>query len=114
MNTQQSISGQNELSRMQQYRLQLKSISNKLREMANANGRKDVSTNQLLRECYQLTNRKLMTLEEWNSQNYSVKKGQHAYLFWGTPVKSDKGYEYCPLAFLFEENQVQLRAQAAN
>lgn len=97
---------QTELSKMQQYRLQLKSITNKLREMAQTSGRTDVSGNQLLRECYQLTNTELDTFDGWQAKGGKVKKGQHAYLFWGKQVRSNKGYMYFPVEFLFSREQV--------
>ena len=96
----------NELSKMQQYRLQLKSITAKLREMAQTSGRTDVSGNQLLRECYQLTNAELDTFEGWTAKGAKVKKGQHAYLFWGKQVRSTKGYTYFPVEFLFSREHV--------
>jgi len=71
-----------ELSKMQQYRLQLKSITNKLQEMAQTSGRANASCNQLLRECYQLTDTELDTFEGWTAKGGRVRKGQHAYLFW--------------------------------
>lgn len=96
----------NELSKMQQYRLQLKSISNKLREMAQTSGRTDVSGNQLLRECYQLTNTELDTFDGWQAKGGKVKRGQHAYLFWGKRTQTKAGYAYFPVEFLFAREQV--------
>ena len=96
-----------------EYRRQLKSITNKLVEMAKISGRTDYTCNQLLRECYSLVGVKLRTIEDWNAENYSVRKGQHAFLFWGQPVTSEKGYTYCPIQFLFAQDQVELRAIAS-
>ena len=97
---------QNELTKMQQYRLQLKSITDKLREMAQTSGRSDASCNQLLRECYQLTNTELDTFEGWQAKGAHVRKGQHAYLFWGKRTRSEAGYSYFPVQFLFSREQV--------
>lgn len=96
---------QSELSKMQQYRLQLKSITGKLREMAQTSGRK-ATCNQLLRECYQLTNSELDTFDGWTAKGGRVRKGQHAYLFWGKPTQSENGYDYFPIQFLFAREQV--------
>ncbi|MBR0309908.1 MAG: hypothetical protein IJQ97_03375 [Paludibacteraceae bacterium] len=96
----------NELTKMQQYRIQLKSISNKLRDMALASGRAKTSSNELLRECYQLTNTELDTYEGWNAKGGQVRKGQHAYLFWGKRTQSPAGYSYYPVQFLFAKEQV--------
>ena len=97
---------QSELSKMQQYRLQLKSITNKLREMAEASGRTAATSNQLLRECYNLTNSELDTYEGWTAKGGQVRKGQHAYLFWGKRTQSNAGYTYFPVQFLFAKEQV--------
>lgn len=97
---------QSELSKMQQYRLQLKSITNKLQDMAHTSGRTNASCNQLLRECYQLTNTELDTFEGWSARGARVRKGQHAYLFWGKRTHSDAGYAYFPVQFLFSSEQV--------
>jgi len=97
---------QNELSKMQQYRLQLKSITSKLQDMAESAGRTKVSCNQLLRECYQLTNAELDTFEGWQAKGGQVRKGQHAYLFWGRRTQADAGYSYFPVQFLFSREQV--------
>jgi len=103
----------NATGKIAEYRRQLKSITNKLVEMAKMSGRTDYTYNQLLRECYSLVGVKLRTIEDWNADNYSVKKGQHAFLFWGQPVTSEKGYTYCPIQFLFAQDQVELRAIAS-
>ena len=105
--TRDAARTQSELSKMQQYRLQLKSITNRLREMAEASGRATASSNQLLRECYNLTNTELDTYEGWTAKGGHVRKGQHAYLFWGAPVESKNGYTYCPVAFMFSREQVR-------
>ena len=97
---------QSELSKMQQYRLQLKSITGKLREMAQASGRTTATSNQLLRECYQLTNTELDTFEGWTAKGGRIRKGQHAYLFWGKRTQSENGYAYFPIQFLFAREQV--------
>lgn len=95
--------------KMKLYRKQLKSITNKLMEMAKTSGRKDYTANQLLRECYQLTTEKLKTFDQWKAENCSVRKGQHAYLFWGLPVDTPDGKHYCPVEFLFAQCQVEPR-----
>lgn len=104
--TRNTNNNQSELSKMQQYRLQLKSITSKLREMAQTSGRTDVSGNQLLRECYQLTNTELDTFDGWQAKGGKVKRGQHAYLFWGKRTQTKAGYTYFPVEFLFAREQV--------
>ena len=97
------------LSRMQNYRMHLRTITNGLIEMAKAAGRQKYTCNQLLRECYNLQDEELHTYEEWKEQGAFVRKGQHAYLFWGKPVVNEKGVRYCPVEFLFSRDQVQFK-----
>ena len=104
--TRNATSTQSELSKMQQYRLQLKSITNRLRELAEKSGRPSATSNQLLRECYNLTNTELDTFEGWTAKGGHIRKGQHAYLFWGKRTQSSAGYDYFPVQFLFAREQV--------
>ncbi len=93
------------IGKMAGYRKQLADISAQLDVLATESGRKDYSYNQLLRECYQLQGKELHTFDGWKKRGASVRKGQHAYLFWGKPRKSQE-HHYCPVIFLFEESQV--------
>ena len=104
--TRDAARNENELSKMQQYRIQLKSITSKLRNLAETAGRTNVSGNQLLRECYQLTNTELDTFDGWQAKGGHVRKGQHAYLFWGKRTQANAGYAYFPVEFLFAREQV--------
>ena len=104
--TRDASRNQDELSKMQQYRIQLKSITAKLRSIAETSGRTNVTGNQLLRECYQLTNAELDTFDGWQAKGGRVRKGQHAYLFWGKRIQANAGYMYFPIEFLFSREQV--------
>ena len=84
----------------------LKSLCNDLAELARQAGRTEFSLNQLLRESYQLGEQELDTFEGWKAKGANVRKGQHAYLFWGAPVESKNGFTYCPVAFKFSREQV--------
>jgi hypothetical protein len=96
-------------SKMKDYRAHLRTITNGLVEMAKAAGREEYTCNQLLRECYNLTNSELMTYEQWKEQEAYVRRGEHAYLFWGTPVTTKAGYTYCPVEFRFCREQVRFK-----
>lgn len=102
------ITQKNEItpSRMQNYRLHLRTITNGLEEMAKAAGRTKYTCNQLLRECYNLVDAEFHTYEQWKEQGAFVRKGQHAYLFWGKPITNEQGIRYCPIDFLFSREQV--------
>ena len=93
------------MSKIQMYRQHLKTITNGLVEMATAAGRADYTRNQLLRECYQVVDKELKTFEEWKAQGARVRRGEHAYLFWGAPVTTENGTFY-PVVFKFTNEQV--------
>lgn len=44
--------------------------------------------NQLLRECYNLRDEELLTIEEWHNRGCLIREREHGYLFWkGKEVK---------------------------
>lgn len=96
-------------SRMQNYRLHLRTITNGLIEMAKAAGRTKYTCNQLLRECYNLVDAEFHTYDEWKEQGAFVRRGEHAYLFWGSPVTNERGFRYCPVEFRFSRDQVRFK-----
>ena len=55
-------------SRMHDYRMHLRAITDGLVEMAKAAGRKKFSCNQLLRECYNMVDAEFHTYDEWKEQ----------------------------------------------
>lgn len=64
-------------------------ITNGLIELARATCRTRYTKNQLLRECYNLQDCELKTLDEWHALGRHVKRSEHAYLFWdnnGEPI----------------------------
>ena len=92
--------------KMHEYREHLKVITNGLIEMAKAAGRTDYKCNQLLRECYNLVDQELHTFDEWKEKGAHIRKGQHAYLFWGKPITTESGYSFSPVRFLYCRDQV--------
>lgn len=96
-------------SKMHDYRAHLRTITNGLVEMAKAAGRTHFTNNQLLRECYNLTNAELMTYSQWKEHGAYVRRGEHAYLFWGSPVTNERGVRYCPVEFRFCREQVRFK-----
>lgn len=96
-------------TRMQNYRLHLRTITNGLIEMAKAAGRSKYTCNQLLRECYNLVDAELKTFDQWKEEGAFVRKGEHAYLFWGHPITNEKGFRYYPVEFRFCREQVRFK-----
>lgn len=102
-------------AKFRDFRNELKQITKALVAQAQEQGRSDYSINGLLAEAYGITGKKRYTFDEWKEQNYSIIKGEHAHLFWGKPKETADGKRWCPVAFLFDENQVRptaLRAAA--
>jgi hypothetical protein len=96
-------------SKMHDYRAHLRAISDGLIEMAKAAGRSQFTCNQLLRECYNLVNAELKTYEEWKQEGAYVRRGEHAYLFWGSPITKEDGGKYFPIEFRFCREQVRFK-----
>ena len=91
----------------------LKKLCNDLSDLARKAGREEFTLNQLLRESYNLQEQELDTFEGWKAKGANVRKGQHAYLFWGAPVESKTGHKYCPVAFKFSREQVHFATAQA-
>jgi hypothetical protein len=59
----------------------------------------------------------LKTLKQWNAEGMKVKKGEHAFLLWGSPVNrtrkteneepEDEETDYFPVCFVFSQKQVE-------
>lgn len=98
-------------SKMHDYRMHLRTITDGLVEMAKATGRSKYTCNQLLRECYNLIDAELKTYEQWKEEGAYVRRGEHAYLFWGKPVTNERGFKYCPVEFRFCREQVRFTTQ---
>lgn len=96
-------------TRMQNYRMHLRTITDGLIEMAKAAGRTKYTCNQLLRECYNLVDAEFHTYDEWKEQGAFVRRGEHAYLFWGAPITNERGFRYCPVEFRFSREQVRFK-----
>ena len=99
----------NQSSKMHDYRNHLRTITDGLIEMAKAAGRSKYTCNQLLRECYNLVDAEFKTFEQWKEEGAYVRRGQHAYLFWGAPITNERGVRYCPVEFRFSRDQVRFK-----
>lgn len=62
----------------------------------------------------------LKTLKQWNLEGFQVKKGEHAFLLWGSPVTRPKQEpeptdddtdesDFFPVCFVFSQYQVKER-----
>lgn len=94
------------VSKMKLVRSQLKELTDGLYAQAIAAGRSGLKNNQLLRECYNMSeDTELNTFDGWKAQGAQVKKGQKAFLFWGSPIEKD-GITFCPVRYLFTKDQI--------
>lgn len=100
-------------AKLKEYRACLKDISNGLQKQAIAQKRENYTINTLLCEYYNLVGKKLQTFDQWNEQNYNIRKGEHAYHFWDKPKLLQDGSTYHPIQFLFSQDQVQIKAAQA-
>jgi len=52
-----------------------------------------------------------MTLEQWQSASYSIRKGETAQMIWGKKVsktnESHEEFSYYPVVFVFNNTQVE-------
>lgn len=98
----------NMIEKFKEYRSDLKQITQGLVDQADQQGRQGYTINGLLREYYELVGKKIQTFDKWKEQNFSIRKGEHAYHFWAKPKPTPDGKSYCPIAFLFSQDQVQV------
>ncbi|MCK9400871.1 MAG: ArdC family protein [Bacteroidales bacterium] len=73
---------------------------------------KTANLNDALLEFYsgKKKNQVWMTLEQWQTAGYSVRKGETAQMIWGKKVdktnKAGEGFSYFPILFVFSNSQV--------
>lgn len=93
--------------KLHEFREHLLVITNGLIEMCKAAGRKVPEANQLLRECYNLVDCELHTIEGWKQKGFKPREGQHGYLFWYNPQTRDYDKETSMIQFMFCKDQVE-------
>jgi antirestriction protein ArdC len=94
-------------------REQLRKISDEVAELQK-NGRiKATNLNDALLEFYSCkkNNQVWMTLEQWQSAGYSVRKGETAQMIWGQKLtknaETNEEYSFFPVVFVFNNTQVE-------
>jgi antirestriction protein ArdC len=94
-------------------REQLRKISDEVAELQKNGKIKTANLNDALLEFYsgKKKNQVWMTLEQWQSAGYSVRKGETAQMIWGKKVsKTNDAHEefsYFPVVFVFNNTQVE-------
>lgn len=94
-------------------REQLRKISDEVAELQKNGKIKAANQNDALLEFYsgKKKNQVWMTLEQWQSAGYSVRKGEFAQMIWGMKVtktnQNCEEYSYYPVAYVFNNTQVE-------
>ena len=92
----------------------LRKISNEVAELQKSGRIKTANLNDALLEFYsgKKKNQVWMTLEQWQSAGYSVRKGETAQMIWGkkqesTNKETGETYSYFQIVFVFNNTQVE-------
>ncbi len=91
----------------------LRKISDEVAELQKNGKIKTANLNEALLEFYsgKKKNQVWMTLEQWQSASYSVRKGETAQMIWGKKVsktnESNEEFSYFPVVFIFNNTQVE-------
>ena len=94
-------------------REQLRKTSDEVAELQKNGKIKTTNLNDALLEFYsgKKKNQVWMTLEQWQSAGYSVRKGETTRMIWGKKVsKTNDAHEefsYFPVVFVFNNTQVE-------
>jgi len=94
-------------------REQLRKISNEVAELQKDGKIKAANLNDALLELYsgKKKNQVWMTLEQWQSAGYSVRKGETAQMIWGMKItktnETNEEYSYFPVAYVFNNTQIE-------
>jgi hypothetical protein len=94
-------------------REQLRKISDEVAELQKNGKIKATNQNDALLEFYsgKKKNQVWMTLEQWQTAGYSVRKGETSQMIWGKKVEktneAGEAFTYFPILFVFSNTQVE-------
>ena len=104
---------ENKTNKMAERRENLKKTSNEVKSLMEAGKLKSSNINDGLLEHYngKAKNRVWMTLEQWQTAGYQVRKGESAQMIWGkkeesTNKETNEAYSYFQISFVFNNTQV--------
>ncbi len=99
-------------SKISERKAALRLTSNTVQEMMDAGKIKAANLNDGLLAFYngKKKNQVWMTLEQWQTAGYSVRKGETAQMIWGKKVdktnEAGEAFTYFPILFVFSNTQV--------
>lgn len=94
--------------KLHEFRDHLAIMTNSLIEICKAAGRCPVpEANTLLRECYNLVDAELHTIEEWEKMGYQPRESQHGYMFWYNTITRDFDEQTSLVHFLYARDQME-------
>jgi hypothetical protein len=108
----------NQESKYQENRDKLKQLSKVAKQAIKVNGGYQNVNDYVIRECYTTPeNTEFNTFFQWREKGFKVKKGEHAFVIWGAPMKAQKTehkekqnddeFSFYPLCYLFSNKQVE-------
>jgi len=100
-------------SKISERKAALRVTSNTVQELMDAGKIKASNLNDGLLAFYngKKRNQVWMTLEQWQTAGYSVRKGETSQMIWGKKVdktnEAGEAFSYFPLLFVFSNSQVE-------
>lgn len=107
------------MAKYKENRQKLIELSIKAREIREDEGLEDSTINEIIRLYFYTddTHQVFNTFWEWKDKGYKVKKGEKAFLFWGSKRKNkqddqaqsqeEETYSFFPLCYVFSNAQVE-------
>jgi antirestriction protein ArdC len=107
------------MAKYKENRQKLIELSIKAREIREDEGLGDSTINEIIRLYFYTddTHQVFNTFWEWKDKGYKVKKGEKAFLFWGSKRKNkqddqaqsqeEETYSFFPLCYVFSNAQVE-------
>jgi hypothetical protein len=99
-------------NKMTEQRENLKKTSKTVKELMEAGKIKATNLNDALLESYNVKkkNHVWLTLEQWQTAGYSVRRGETAQMIWGKKIdktiEAGEAFFYFPILFVFSNSQV--------
>ena len=104
--------GTTQTSKIPERKAALRLTSNTVQELIDAGKIKASNLNDGLLAFYngKKKNQAWMTLEQWQTAGYSVRKGETAQMIWGKKIdktnEAGEDFSYFPILFVFSNSQV--------
>lgn len=116
---QPQMEASTKMAKYKENRQKLIQLSIKAREIREDECLEDSTINEIIRLFFYTdeTHQTFNTFWEWKDKGYKVKKGEKAFLFWGSKRKNkqddqaqsqeEESYSFFPLCYVFSNAQVE-------